>query len=566
MLTRPEPVAVRVVGRGVPSSRRMLARWLLLVVALSGCSSVLGTAGEIVDLAEDGGGRVLREPMRPARGTDRVLVIALDGVGEEALARALEDGDLPAFSALTGGARGGGLFEHAVQVPGVVSVFPSVTAAGWAATFTGAPPAVSGVVGNEWFDRDSVATTAPVPLRVDTYEQTVAVWSDGLLNRVLEAPTVFERAGVRSHVSLGFVYRGADWVGLPDPSDVGDVLEGALGTLVSGPDQAFAQVDDDAVAGAARGAERYGLPDLQVVYLPGPDLAAHELGLEGRRAYLREHTDADIEAVLEVYRRRGALEGLTVVVVSDHGQVDVLEDDRHSLGTDGDDEPPALLRALGYRLAGAGLEADSTANLALVYGGGVAALTVANGAACARGARCDWSVAPDLEADVLPLARALQAADRGAYDVGGLEGALDLVLVRASDPSGRTAPPFRVLEDGDPIAVGDFLARHPRPDLVDLERRLGWLTDGPLGHRAGDVLLLAVTGEDRPLAERFYFAEPRRTAHGGASPAQSFVGLLVVRPGASGSDLRREVRAAIGDAPSTLDVTPLLLSLLGATP
>ena len=538
---------------------------VLTILSVAGCRSVAGTLDEAGELFVEGGERVLREPMRPVRGAPRVLVIALDGVGEDRLAEALGRGDLPSLSALLGADRGGGLYDHGVQVRSVPSVFPSETAAGWAAVYTGARPAVTGVTGNEWFDRDSLRTFAPVPLSVGTLEQTLAIWSDSLFSAVIQAPTLFERADRRAHVSLGFVYRGADLLTPPDLNDIGDLIGAAIGAVIGGKDEAYEVLDEDGVEGVKRGVDRYGLPDLQVAYFPGVDLVAHADGADAQRAYLRDEIDGQIGEVLDLYRERGALEGTTVVVVSDHGHGETLADDRHSLDTGGRDEPPALLDSLGYRLRDFTVSADSSdANVVMIYDEAVAMLYLANGATCAPGTPCDWTAAPRLRDDVLPLARALRAAsDADTTAVGGLSGTLDLVLARASDPTGRTSPPFRVLYRDRLVPVADYLRQSPRPDLVDFERRLGWLTDGPLGHRAGDILLLTKTGEDRPIEDRFYFGSPRRSAHGGASPDQSYISLLLARAGASGAELRETVRRSVGASPTQLDVTPLVLDLLG---
>ena len=45
---------------------------------------------EAAELVRDGGERALREPLRPARGGTRVVMIALDGVGRDMLYGALE--------------------------------------------------------------------------------------------------------------------------------------------------------------------------------------------------------------------------------------------------------------------------------------------------------------------------------------------------------------------------------------------------------------------------------------------------------------------------------------------
>ena len=538
---------------------------LFSLALLAGCVGI-DTLDEAGDLFVEGGERVLKEPMRPVRGTTRVLVFALDGVGEDRLTTALASGAMPELAAFLGAARGDGLRDHAVVARGVPSVFPAETAPGWAAVYTGAFPAVSGVTGNEWYDRDSLATFAPVPLSVGSLEQTLSIWTDSLFSQVIQAPTLFEQADLRSHVSMGFVYRGADLLTPPDLNDIGDLLEGAFEAVFGGADQLYEEIDDDTVEGVERGIEKYGLPDLQVAYFPGVDLVAHASGADAQLEYLRAEIAPHIGNVLELYREEGALGSTYVVVVSDHGHTAVLADDRHSLDTGGRDEPPALLDSLGYRLRDFSIDPDSSdANVVMIYDEAVAMLYLARGESCpGAGDVCDWSLAPDLRADVLPLARELRTASNAdTTAVGGLSGVLDLVFVRASDPSGATSPPFQVLHEGEPVPVGEYLRRFPRPDLVRLEERLGWLTDGPLGHRAGDILLLAKAGEDRPLEERFYFGSPRESGHGSASASDAHISLVLAREGASGDALRQRLRAAVGERPTQLDVTPLILSLLG---
>ena len=538
---------------------------VLVLLTMWGCAGLGGTLDEVGEMIAEGGERILREPMRPIRGTDRVLVIALDGVGEARLTEALAAGEMPRLAAFLGADQGDGLREHAFVASRVSAVFPSETAAGWAAVYTGTPPAESGVTGNEWYDRDSLATFAPVPLSVGTIEQTLSIWSDSLFSEVIQTPTLFEQADVRAHVSMGFVYRGADLLTPPDLNDFGDLLEGAIGAVFGGRDEAYEELDDDTVEGVQRGIDKYGVPDLQVAYFPGVDLVAHASGSEAQFDYLRSQIDPSIGEILDLYQERGALDQTTVVIVSDHGHVETLDDDRHSLDAGGRDEPPALLDSLGYRLRDFDIDADSSdANVVMIYDEAVAMLYLANGTACAEGQTpCDWSLPPRLDEDVLPLARAFrEASDADTSAVGGLSGVIDLVLARASDPSGRTSPPYRVLHDDRLISIADYLRLADRTDLVDFERRLTWLTDGPLGHRAGDILLLARSGTYRLIEDRFYFGAPRRSGHGGASTGESHISFVVARQGATGDELRRHAQQVVGEAPTQLDVVPLILSLL----
>jgi uncharacterized protein (DUF2267 family) len=107
------------------------------------------------------------------------------------------------------------------------------------------------------------------------------------------------------------------------------------------------------------------------------------------------------------------------------------------------------------------------------------------------------------------------------------------------------------------VPVGACLAERPRPDLLALERRLAWLTEGPLGYRAGDVLLLARGGEGRPVEERFHFERPHRAGHGGAGAADSLIPLVLAHAGRTGPALRD--RLPVVDAHHLAAGLPLLV-------
>ncbi|OZC03633.1 alkaline phosphatase family protein [Rubricoccus marinus] len=537
---------------------RYSALLFLAALFLSGCALTRpGTLDEVGELFTEGSEEILRDTLRTARGGPRVLVLALDGVGADVMTDALEAGDLPALSALFGasaasgetasGARGA-LWAHAYGAEDVVSVFPSETAAGWTAVFTGKPPAETGVVGNEWFDRDSLRIYAPVPLSVGTFEQTLAVYTDDFLGEQIQTPTLYDRADVRAHVANAFVYRGADVLTRPDLGDIGELIEGAIEAIFGGGEEVFEEVDDDASDGVISSMKRHGIPDLQVAYFGGPDLAAHGGGEEAQRAYLRDETADDLANVLDAYRARGALQDLWVVVVADHGHTDTLPEPGQSLR----EKTSAVLDSLGLRLRDPSLgDKGEDFDVVMAVNEAAAFLYVADQTACDT--VCDWSRAPRLDADVLPVARALAASD-------SLAGSLDLVLVRASR-RGESVP-FQVLVDGQPVSLTAYFARNPRPDLVAVEERLGWLTDGPMGHRAGDILLLARSGAEQPLAERFFFHDGGASGHGSASRSDSIIPLIVANASASGNEIRERVTRAVGPQPTQLDVTALILDLL----
>ena len=559
----------------MPLLRRLLLFLLIAAALLAAAVVYLKWTGnapeEVAELAVQGGEKVLRDPMRPARGAPRVLVFALDGVGDGELRRAIASGGMRHVAALLGRETEPRLYEHGWAAPGVLSILPSTTFAAWASVFTGQPAGRTGIPGNEWFAREEMRFYAPAPTSVTQHEQALEVYTDQLMDRLLRAPTVYERAGVRAYVSLQGFHRGADLLTMPLPTAYGRMVTAAasgVGDEETASQEAYEELDAEAVESLLESVERHGAADLQVVYFPGVDLYTHvaEDPLADQLRYLRQVVDPSVGAVLAAYRRAGALDGTWVMFVADHGHTPVLPDDRHALGSDGDDEPPQVLRQAGFRVRPSELESDRRDyQAAVAYQGAFAYVYLADRSTCAReGERCDWNRPPRLEQDVLPVARAFYEASRTGAGVPALRGAIDLVFARPPRAPGEDALPFQVWDGTRLVPVREYLAANPRPDLLDLERRLEGLAAGPYGHRAGDVLLLARTGMHLPLEQRFYFSSRYRSWHGSPTAQDGEIPLLVARSGTSGAAIRDRVRAAAGERPDQLSITPLILHLLGS--
>ncbi|HEX6307994.1 MAG TPA: alkaline phosphatase family protein [Longimicrobiales bacterium] len=528
---------------------------------------------ELLGLVAGGGERQLRDPMRPAGTGPRVLVFALDGVGDDELLAAVRSGRATAIAGLLGAEREARLFDHGYAVPGVMSILPSTTIAAWASLFTGAGPAHTGVPGNEWFAREEMRFYAPAPVSVEGIDDALESYTDDLLGGALRVPTVYERADVRAYVSLSHIHRGADLLIVPAADALGDLIAAALSGVSEGDEsveqEAYIGLDLAAVDNVADAIGTHGLADLQVIYFPGVDLYTHVAPepLARQRGYVTEAIDPAIARILELYRRAGALDDTYVLFVADHGHTPVLTDDRHALSAEGDDEPVAVLEQVGFRVRPLklALEDDERNFQATVaYQGAFAYVYLADRSTCAAEAStCDWMRPPRLEEDVLPVVRAFDAANRTGAGVPALQGTLDLILARTPRPPTEPALPFQVWDGSKLVPIGDYMARNPRPDLLDFERRLESLAAGPYGHRAGDVLLLARSGSSRPIDERFYFSAPYRSWHGSPDAQDSRIPLLIAHARENGTMLRARVRAAIGAQPRQEDITALILALLG---
>jgi hypothetical protein len=508
-----------------------------------GLLSALLSCTVAVTLVTTGGEQRLRpEPLSPAPGP-RVLLFALDGTGYDQLMQTIRSGRAPHLQALLGEEQPEGVFAHGYAAPNAISILPSTTMAAWSSVFTGEPPARTGVPGNEWFVRDTQQFFAPAPVSVSDTSDTLKMLTEGLVGNAIRTPTLYEKLQTSSHVSLAPVYRGATLFTATPPSAVIDAVTWFLKGVVT----------DSTVE--------------QELY-KGIDLFTHiaEDPLSMEVEYLSTVTDAAIGDILAAYQRLGVLQDTYVLLVADHGHTPVLDDDRHALGAEGDDEPPALLTQVGFRVRPFVLdppEQEQDYQAVLAYQGAMAYLYLADRSTCpTKGERCDWRRPPRFTQDVLPVVRAFDQANRTGRGLPALRGALDLIFARPPRRPGQAAPPFRIFDGKKLVAISVYLARHSRPDLLQLAKRMEWLGVGPYGDRAGDVILLAKSGLERPIIDRFYFSGPYHSWHGSPTAQDSHIPLILARVGDDGKRLREIVRAVTGPSPSQLDVTPLVRALL----
>ncbi|MGJ0486506.1 MAG: hypothetical protein ACR65R_18505 [Methylomicrobium sp.] len=231
-----------------------------------------------------------------------------------------------------------------------------------------------------------------------------------------------------------------------------------------------------------------------------------------------------------------------------------------------------LLQSLGFRERPVRLQESaeqSDYQAVLANQGGMAYVYLADRSTCRNpGQKCNWVQSPRFNEDVMPVVRAFYQVNQGGEGFPQLKGSLDLVLARKPVPIAQDAHEYEVYDGHKLIPIRRYLAQHPRPDLVQLDRRIRWLSSGPYGHRAGDVLLLAKSGSGRPIGDRYYFSTPYFSQHGSASAEDSHIIFMVARQNFSGDALRKTVDRIISDRPSHLDVAPLIRALLGnpATP
>jgi Type I phosphodiesterase / nucleotide pyrophosphatase len=540
---------------------------LLLLISLQwSCGLVLNT------IRTGGEETLASNPPPTASSGPRLIIFALDGATPDQLMQAIRSGGAPNLAGLLGRETRQGLFEHGYAAPEARSILPSSTIAAWAAIFTGAPPSSNGVTGDEWFDRETATFYAPVPVSVvDTADMSKVV-SDDLIGKALKTPTLYELAQKNAYVSLLSVHRGATLYTTVSPASLTDFLSFLIKGTLKGdePEQSFAAaLDISATQKLVDAMDTKELPNIQIVYFPGIDMFTHysEDRLDGQVRYLHRVTDKNIGDVLEAYRRKDALENTYVIVISDHGQIPTLYDERNELNADEDKSPFAVLERSGFRVRKPLLNLpnrDVNFQAVFAYQGFMAYVYLADRSTCGQKHQaCDWGKPPRFKQDVLPALRAFDKANRSGAIVPELKGTIDLIFGREPTPLDQAAKPFQVFDGRKLVPIGEYLRRHPRPDLIDLERRLQWLGAGPYGNRAGDILLLAKACTRLPIEQRFYFASVLHyTWHGSACEEDSRIPFILAQVGGNGERMQTLMRKFVGEVPTQLDLTPLVRGLM----
>ncbi|HTY54870.1 MAG TPA: alkaline phosphatase family protein [Candidatus Binataceae bacterium] len=553
--------------------RSLFQCWLLAISALA--LLVANSCNSLKFVAH--GGTVEQEhPHRPPSTPiePHVLIFAFDGAGYDQLMTAIKSGKAPRMAALLGHERGNGVYEHAYSAPNALSILPSTTIAAWSSIFTGAAPAYHGVTGNEWFAREEAHFYAPVPVSITDTNDTNKMVMEDLVGNQEKTRTLFQQARVKSYVSLNPVYRGADMFttveALPFVAMMSDFVRGNLtGGHGEARRQAYAQLDQHSVSKLLDADKSKGFPVIQVVYFPGIDLYTHLArgGLTNETEYLEQITDPLLGQVVDAYRRAGLVDNTYVVIVADHGHTPVLKDNVHAIGYTASAGPVHALRYAGFRPRAPKLvlsDAEQDYQAVVAYQGAMAYVYLANRTSCPkRGEKCNWKLAPRMKQDVMPLIRAFYGANKYGKRILGLKGKLDLIFARQPVAPGKDSLPFEIFDGHRLVPIPTYLAKHPRPDLLALDRRMRWLGVGPYGDHAGDIVLLTKSGLDRPIEDRYYFSAPYHSWHGSPSAQDSHIPLIVAQNNTAGAQLRKLVMDRATDPePSQLDVTPIVLELL----
>lgn len=495
--------------------------------------------------------------MRP----QRLVILDIDGLRRDVFFSALADGQAPALAALLGGADAAqGLHVEPV------SNAPSITFGCQSSLFTGAHPEQHGIMGNQFFDRFGRQTNGrPRHYAFDVgdtlaVDDAVLVFSGrhGLIGDLLapDTPTLYERAaarGLTSTVAYNMIARGATHWLKPDLVDIARFTKGG-GLLGLSAEQYDGRMLDAILAHLRGGVQ----PDLLTAYFMGLDHHSHHHGPDHQLDYLARVVDPQVARLAAELQARGLYQDTVFAVVSDHGQIGVIPDDRHSLRLSFPFD-----REMGYLFDALGLDVhdlpgeDPHCDAVVACNGGLAHVYLQNRAG-------HWRDKPRFRDDVLPVARAFWDAHETGHYATDLLGALSMVLVRDVERDGWDADYQALTPDGRLLPIERFLSLHPEIKTVEAVNRLKHLAS-PV---SGDLVLAA------NYADGFYFGAPLKGTHGGLHPDDSEAVLSFGWPTGSPAQvaaLRLAAQGAIADRcraeagrrPGLVDLAPAVCAVMG---
>jgi hypothetical protein len=545
---------------------------------LAALAASCGTTTKMTQLAADGPTKTVRKRPTSVRASSphstQIMLLALDGVSRELLYDLLRQGKLPNLAALLGGDD----LRHAYLDDAFLSNLPSTTMPAWVSVQTGVGAAESGVTGNEYFVREAREFVCPAPVSFNDPEPTLAIYTDGYLNKQVPVPSVYER--IHSHdgdalvwVGMNHFFRGADKLLMTKRTVLAKALQGFVETELEKLEgnrsrDIYEDLDRAAIDTLVSELDHAkAIPDVLTLYIAGTDLYTHvskKTPDESRTEYLVEVADPALGKVVEMLREKHALDRRWVIVTADHGHTQVLHDTDHAIGV-GEDGPAGVLEKRGFRLRPAKQNVDEADpfSAVLALGGAMAYVYLADRSTCpAAKDRCDWKQPPRYREDVLDAAEALYQNNRDGRLAPAMRGKLDLIFVRKPLPFAETDLPFEVyIGGGRSLPIDDYLRAHPHPTYVAVAERMQELAAGRYGERAGDILLLAHNGDRDTADKRFYFAEPYRSWHGSPSKLDSEIPLIVANAHHDSASIAGWVKPILGDRPFQRKITDIIMKL-----
>lgn len=452
----------------------------------------------------------------------RAIIIDIDGAKRDALYNSLPN--MPNMQIIV---------KNGIKFTDAKTVFPSITMAAQASLFTGNYPGRHNITGNEWFDKSSLTYRK---YSADVWYEDIIWNEEGIANQDLNAnvKTIYEAAKNDRNMDSTVIFnqysrlnaRTARWI----PPGAEEFLNNELL-------HEYEKVDSNAISDALEDLTYRALPGIMTIYLPGLDGYSHFYGPQGedphnQEYYLKNYVDKQIgrlingDCVLGTSEGcaihfdgligEGLMEETIIVIVADHGQTSVVDDNRHAVSRN---ELEGILKNSGYDIKDELFESDYDA--IATPNGGMAHIYIRDIDTK------DWNAQPKLS----DLRRALDTFYSQAF--------VDGILVKYSGSGG-----YRVYTgSGTTKDLQTFFEGNTNyVDAVDRIRGID-------STRSGDIILLAKDG--------WYYADSQFNGeHGGLSQTESYIPLIF-----SGPTIRK---GATESTPARIiDMAKTLADLLG---
>jgi len=464
------------------------------------------------------------------------LLIDIDGLRPDVFSDSLSSGLIPNISRLLGGKD----MSKGIQIP-ILAPAPSITFTSQASLFTGMHPSQHGIPGNQFFDRFGThndgtpryyAFDVGDTLAVD---DAVLVFTQGLASKCLAVPTIYERFsdwGWKSVVAGNMFAEGADTWLKPSLVNIARFTKG--GNLFGMSSQDY---DGHIVDLVISYIDQHGLPDLLTVYFMGLDHESHKHGPEVQMDFLSNVIDPLIGELWNAVVSLDPNPSPLISIFSDHGQIRVKPDDRHSLRL-----AFPLEREMGHLFDALSLDVhdfpgeDPECDAVVASNGGLAHVYLQN-----QHAR--WGDTPEFERDVLLVAKAFWDAHNSGKHATEIKGALSAILIRDVEKYGWFAPYNALSPDSRILTLEEWFSGKNQANgqitnlnSIDPVHRLNNL----VSPYVGDLLLIS------NYQDGFYFSAPTTGVHGGLHPEDSSATLVFGLPGAGKMEAERMRVAVLG--------------------
>ena len=490
----------------------------------------------------------------------RLLLIDIDGLRADVFQESLKEEAIPNLALFLGGSS----LANGIIIPAIAPA-PSITFTSQASLFSGAHPSQHGIPGNQFFDRFGINNQGkPRHYAFDVGDtlagdDAVKVFSHGLASKCLKIPTVYERFhdfGWKSVVAGNMYAAGAESWLKPSIMDLARLTKGSGLFGMEG-----AEFDQKMVEKAIDYINATGLPEVLTVYFMGLDHESHHHGPGSQKKYLTDIIDPMVGELWDSIKNLDPEVSPLIAIFSDHGQIEVVKDDRHSirLAFPFEREMGNLFDALGLDVHDFPGE-DPNCDAVVCSNGGLAHVYLRN-----QGG--EWTEVPEFERDVYEVGRAFWEAHQSGRYAPEIHDALDGVFLRNVSVNGWDAPYLALAPGGGIVPLEEwffpYVQTGMRAHYIDPVHRLNNLCSAMVG----DILLLS------NYKDGYYFASPLSGVHGGLHPDDSSATLALgfmnshedIVSGKKDTVIKaldRRCKAEGGRKPSTADLLTCVLPVL----